>query len=100
MSKTLFDIAEVIKGAEFSECGKHRYALWRIWDDQKPLVMFIGLNPSTATADKDDATIRRVKAIAAALGYGGVYMCNCFSYISTNPDMLKMESLEAMMKNA
>lgn len=62
--------------------------------------MFIGLNPSTANAELDDPTIRRVKSIAQNLGYGGVYMCNCFSFISTNPDMLKAETMEAMMENA
>lgn len=90
----------IITGADFSDCGLYRYSLWRIWDESKPLVMFIGLNPSTANAETDDPTIRRVKSIASNLGYGGVYMCNCFSFISTNPDMLQSETLEAMMKNA
>ena len=75
-------------GADFSTCGKYRYSLWRIWDKSKPLVMFIGLNPSTANATSDDPTIRRVKSIAANLGYGGVYMMNCFPYISTDPKKL------------
>lgn len=72
-------------GADFSECGNYRYSLWRIWDESKPLVMFIGLNPSTANATSDDPTIRRVKAIAKNLGYGGVYMMNVFPYVSTDP---------------
>jgi len=76
-------------GANFSECRKYRYALWRIWDDTKPFIMFIGLNPSTANEDKDDPTIRRIKSMAKNLGYGGVYMLNCFPYISTNPDDLR-----------
>jgi len=76
-------------GADFSTCGKYRYSLWRIWDKSKPLVMFVGLNPSTANATSDDPTIRRVKSIAANLGYGGVYMMNCFPYISTDPTKLK-----------
>jgi hypothetical protein len=75
-------------GAEFSECRKYRYALWRIWDSDKPLIMFVGLNPSTANEHKDDATIRRVKKFAHLWGYGGVYMMNCFPYVSTNPDHL------------
>lgn len=89
----------MIKGADFSKCGLYRYSLWRIWDESKPLVMFIGLNPSTANAETDDATIRRVVQIAQNLGYGGVYMCNCFSYISTNPDALKAETLDDMINN-
>jgi len=76
-------------GALFSECRKYRYYLWRIWDYNKPLVMFVGLNPSTANESQDDPTIKRVKSIANNLGYGGIYMMNCFPYISTNPDDLK-----------
>lgn len=75
-------------GAKFSDCKKYRYALWRIWDDKKPLVMFIGLNPSTANETSDDQTIRRVKEIARHNGYGGFYMMNCFPLISTYPAAL------------
>ncbi len=79
-------------GAKFSECGKHRLLLWRIWDDSKPLVMFIGLNPSTANATSDDPTIRRIKTIAANLGFGGIYMTNLFTFISTDPKQLDIEN--------
>lgn len=77
-------------GAKFSECRKYRFVLYRIWDKSKPFIMFVGLNPSTANETKDDATIRRVKSMAASWGYGGVYMMNCFPFISTNPDDLKV----------
>lgn len=79
-------------GANFSECRKYRYALFRIWDNRKPLLMVIGLNPSTANELSDDPTIRRVINFANSLGYGGVYMMNCWAYVSTNPDDLKIES--------
>lgn len=75
-------------GALFSECKKHRHALWRIWDQNKPLVMFIGLNPSTANEHTDDPTIRRVKKFAADWGYGGVYMMNLFTYVTAYPEEL------------
>ncbi len=76
-------------GAQFSKCRKYRYALWRIWDESKPLVMYIGLNPSKANEEKTDNTITRVIGISKSLGYGGIYMMNCFPYVSTNPDDLK-----------
>jgi hypothetical protein len=76
-------------GAEFSECGKYRYSLWRIWDKEKPLVMFIGLNPSTAGVSDNDPTIRCVIKFAKQWGYGGFYMMNCWAYISSNPDDLR-----------
>jgi hypothetical protein len=75
-------------GAEFSEDRNYRYALWRIWDRSKPLVMFIGLNPSTANETDNDPTIKSVCRIAKHNGYGGVYMMNCFPYVSTNPKEL------------
>lgn len=76
-------------GATFSECRKYRYALWRIWDKSKSLVMFIGLNPSTANELNDDPTIRRVKKFAFDWGYGGVYMLNLFAYVTAYPKELK-----------
>lgn len=76
-------------GAIFSDCGKYRYALWRIWDKSKPLVMFIGLNPSTANQETDDPTIKSVTRISRHNGYGGFYMMNLFGIISADPNVLK-----------
>src|SRR5579872_2016281 len=75
-------------GAEFSEDRKYRYALWRIWNPDKPLVMFIGLNPSTANERTNDATIKRVMSITGYWGCGGFYMMNLFSIVSRDPDLL------------
>lgn len=75
-------------GADFSECGKYRFSLWRIWDESKPLIMFIGLNPSTANQTSDDPTIRRVKRFAMDWGYGGVYMMNLFPFVTAYPSEL------------
>ncbi len=75
-------------GAHFSPCNKYRYSLHRIWDVTKPLVMFIGLNPSTANQVDNDPTIRRVMRFAADWGYGGVYMMNLFPLVSTDPSAL------------
>lgn len=80
------------KGAEFSECGKYRYKLWRIWNPDLPLVMCIGLNPSTANADTDDQTIGNLRRILTALGYGGFYMMNCWPFITSKPELLQIDS--------
>lgn len=82
---TLFDTGS---GAMFSECGKYRYALWRIWDDALPKAMCIGLNPSTANATKNDNTISLLIAMLTKLGFGGFYMTNLFAWISSNPNDL------------
>lgn len=78
-------------GANFSNDRSYRYSLWRIWDESKPLVMFIGLNPSTANEPHSDPTIKRVIRISEYNGYGGFYMMNCFAYISTNPKGLVID---------
>ncbi len=83
----LFDQTD--NGAIFSDCRKYRYALWRIWDKDVRLVMFIGLNPSTANESKDDPTIRRVKRFASDWGFGGFYMMNLFAHITPYPGQLK-----------
>ena len=70
------------KGAYFSPCRKYRYALWRIWNQNKPYAMFIGLNPSIADEVYDDPTIKRCINYSKSWGYGGVYMTNLFSYVS------------------
>ncbi len=75
-------------GATFSECRKYRYCLWRIWDRSKPMVMFVGLNPSKADEVEPDPTIKSVGRISKFNGYGGFFMMNCFAYVSTDPDQL------------
>lgn len=75
-------------GAEFSKCQKYRYKLWRIWDSNLPLVMCIGLNPSTANETKTDPTITNLTGMLKILGYGGFYMMNLFAWISSKPNDL------------
>ena len=77
-----------LSGAEFSACGTYRYKLWRIWDENKPIVMCIGLNPSTANHKKNDTTIRYLIQMLTVLQYGGFYMTNLFAVISSNPEVL------------
>lgn len=72
---------------------EYRYALWRVWDDSLPFVQFIGLNPSTADASKDDPTIRKCRGFAQRWGYGGICMTNLFAWRDTKPaNMKKAES--------
>ncbi len=80
------------KSAVFSECRKYRYSLKRIWDDQKPYVLFIGLNPSTADEESDDDTLTRCIDYAMRWGFGGVAMGNLFAFKETDRHaMLRQE---------
>ncbi len=76
------------KGAIISNAEYYRYSLWRIWDDEKPLVLFIMLNPSTADAEEDDATIRRCIRFVQDWGYGGLLVGNLFGFRATQPSEL------------
>lgn len=73
--------------ALFSADGRCRFTLTREWGPGI-LVCFIGLNPSTATADTDDPTIRRCIAFAKREGGGRLFMQNLFGWRSTDPAAL------------
>lgn len=61
-----------------------RYSLWRVWQDNKPTCVFIGLNPSTADAYRDDPTIRRCIGYAKSFECGSLLMLNLYAYRATD----------------
>ena len=66
-----------------------RYLLTRRWDDG-PLMAWLMLNPSTADARTDDATITRCVRRARDLGtFGGIAVVNLFSLRTTDPRRLR-----------
>lgn len=76
------------RGALISECGHYRYRLWRLWDDLRPIMVWVMLNPSTADADVDDPTIRKCMGFAKAHHFGGIIVVNLFAWRATNPKEL------------
>lgn len=78
-------------GAVFTDDRTHRLYLWRRWNIEQPWVMFIGLNPSTADERLNDPTVRRCIGFAERWGYGGLFMCNVFSLVSSDPKKLNKE---------
>ncbi len=78
----------ILKGAIFSEDRGYRYALWRVWNPNKPILVQIGLNPSDANEFKNDPTITRGIVRAAKIGFGGFIMGNLDAYVSTDPKAL------------
>lgn len=73
----------IFRDAEFSENGKFRFLLKRVWNVQGLRIMFIGLNPSIAGAEFDDPTITRLIHFAKKHGYGSFVICNLFPIIAT-----------------
>jgi len=71
--------------AILSEDRKYRYVLSRIWNESKPIIMIIGLNPSTANETKNDPTVAKCINFAKSWDYGGVYMLNLFAFRATLP---------------
>ena len=78
----------MMRTAEISECGRYRYRLTRRWDESRPAVMFVMLNPSTADACQDDPTISRCIGFARDWGYGELLVGNLFALRSSDPGAL------------
>ena len=74
--------------AFYSPCEAYRYGLSRRWSEAAP-VLFVMLNPSTATELANDPTIHRCETRARAMGAGGVRIANLFGFRATRPEDLK-----------
>ena len=75
--------------AAFSPCRHYRWWLRRQWQPGLPPLVFIGLNPSRADAERDDPTLRRIVGFARQWGFGSVTVLNLFARISPSPALLK-----------
>ena len=64
------------------EVDKVRYALGKLGKNN---LLVIGVNPSTATPDEPDQTIKKVMKISADNGYDGWIMVNLYPQRSTDP---------------
>ncbi|WP_218079811.1 DUF1643 domain-containing protein [Anthocerotibacter panamensis] len=73
------------RGAILDPSGTYRYRLWRSWDPTLPRVTFVLLNPSTADATRDDATLRRCWSFARSWGAGGCEIVNLFALRTPDP---------------
>lgn len=80
------------KSAIVSTCGAYRYELRRTWDCQQPILLWVGLNPSTADHISDDPTNRRIADFSKRWGFGGYVLANLFAYRSISPKALKQAS--------
>lgn len=76
------------RDAVISDCGKYRYLLRRAWDHDRQRALFVMLNPSTADAEVDDATIRSCIRLSKSWGYGSFEVVNLFGFRSTDPEAM------------
>lgn len=84
----------IARGAGISSDGVYRWWLTRCWRVAGPWVHFLMLNPSTADADMDDPTIRRVMGFARDWGFSGVVVTNLFALRATDPTVLWNTGIE------
>jgi hypothetical protein len=81
-------LATAQRDAIHSRCGTYRYWLLRRWGPG-PRLLLCMLNPSTADASVDDATIRRAVTFAHAHSFDSLAVVNLFAYRATDPADLK-----------
>lgn len=74
--------------ALYSDCESYRYLLSRDWGEGGRL-LYVLLNPSTATEERNDPTIERCERRARAAGFGGFAVANIFAFRATDPSDLK-----------
>lgn len=70
--------------AVISSDGLYRYRLTKIWDEDKPCIAFILLNPSTADNLRTDITAMNICNYSIANDYGRIDIVNLFAFRATN----------------
>lgn len=83
-----FTKGDTTSSALYSPCEIYRYALTRQWGGGGRL-LFVLLNPSTATEAQNDPTVERCERRARALGYGAFRVTNIFALRETNPHKMR-----------
>jgi hypothetical protein len=82
--------ADVVSTAIYSPCRQYRYVLHRRWTDEPDKsLMFIMANPSTATEDVDDPTVRKCRVYATRWGYNHLIVGNVMGFRVTVPALLR-----------
>ena len=77
------------RSAAFSPCRQWRYHLQQVWDESRPNLLWLMLNPSTADETQNDPTVERCEMRAHMWNYGGVEVYNIFAFRATDPKNMK-----------
>lgn len=82
-------VSSVYSAADFSADRLCRFSLVRCWAsgplEERRLVNFIMLNPSTAGEQRNDTTVSKCMGFARAWGYNGIAVTNLSPVVSTDP---------------
>ncbi len=73
---------------QFSPDRRHRYSLVHRWNPLfgDKLILWIGLNPSTADESRLDPTLTRIAAFSKRAGFDGFWMANLFALRTPYPE--------------
>jgi len=77
------DVREMAASAVISDCGLYRYRLERQCKGAGKTAIIM-INPSTADASKDDATIRKLRGFGDRKQWGRIVIGNLFAFRSTD----------------
>lgn len=80
-------VEEGVGSAIISSCGTYRYRLERDGPGEGQTTVIM-VNPSTADANLDDATIRKLKGFGTRYDWGRIVVGNLFAYRSTDVRVL------------
>jgi hypothetical protein len=71
----------------FSPDRRHRYSLIHRWNPlfSERLILWIGLNPSTADESQLDPTLTRIRSFSQREGFDGFWMANIFGLRTPYP---------------
>jgi len=75
--------------ALLSPCGRYRWVLGRTWDQTRPPLAVVALNPSTADGRQDDPTVRRLIGFSRSWGFGGLRLANLYALRTPHPSVLR-----------
>lgn len=79
----------IVGTAIFDPTEAYRYVLTRELNASiSKSMLAVCLNPSTATAEENDPTVRRLMGYALAWGFGRLTVCNIFAFRGTDPRSL------------
>ena len=82
----MIESLDVLGSAKFSRDGALRNEIRRWWvQEPQRWAVWIMLNPSTASTDRDDPTARRVTDFSRSFGCDGWIGVNLYPFISSNP---------------
>ncbi|MFL1914425.1 DUF1643 domain-containing protein [Plesiomonas shigelloides] len=82
------------------ECNEGDSVRFLLGTSGKPTLIVVGLNPSTASSEKSDTTVSKVKNVAQNAGFNGFVMTNLYPLRSTDPRKLpQYHSAELLSEN-